>query len=89
MSFHYPLTDGKADTGPLVLPFCMQALEDLEDPFGIFRVDTNTVIGYREDPFVTGLVHRSRDLRYNTRPLELEGITDQVLEERVIWVPSA
>ena len=57
----------------------MEALKEHEDAFLELWIDADAVIAHGEDPFVIAALGMDVDAR-RLRPLELDGIADQVLK---------
>ncbi len=59
----------------------MQALKNDKDTVGVLRIHPDAVIADREYPFMVTALGRHVDLG-RLRPVELDGVDDQVLKER-------
>ena len=74
------LADRQPDSGARVLVAGMQPLEDGEDAVSVLRFDPDAVVGYGELPFAVpagrGYLDPGR-----LAAAELDGVTDQVLEQ--------
>ncbi len=79
--FHDAFADGQPDTRAGIILALVQTLEDDEDALEILRVDTNTVIADREDPVGCLFFDTYMNFRF-LLAMKLDGIADQVLEER-------
>jgi len=57
----------------------MQPLEYLKNMVYILRINSNTVIGYLKNPFISTILGGNMDLRRFFSP-EFYGITNKILE---------
>ena len=74
------LADGQPDAGAGILFAGVQALENLENPPGILRLNADAVVPHPKEPLL--LLPAGADVDFR-RPLavELDGVSDQVLKE--------
>ena len=80
MSVDDAAADGEADTGAGVVALVMQALEHLEDPLEVARLDADAIVTYREMP-VRPLAGRADVDAGRLRAAVLQRIADQVVEQ--------
>src|SRR5690606_36897573 len=88
MPEHDAAADGEPDSGSLVILRGMQALEGHEDALGILLIESDSVVGHFDlaegATFACATRTRLRRHVHNGRgvgPVELERVSDKVLEE--------
>ena len=80
MPFYDLFANGKPNAGASVFAAGMQALKDKKNSFKVLRLNTNAIIAHAEMPGIQIIFNRNMDLR-RALAAELDGVTDQVLEQ--------
>src|SRR5208283_1042016 len=80
VAFDDLFADGQPNAGAGILLAGVQALENLENPLGILRLDADAVVAHGKEPAAGLLLDTDVDFR-RALAAELESVADQVLKQ--------
>jgi hypothetical protein len=87
MIFHDLAANSQSDARARVLIPPVQPLEYLEDPFRLFRFETNAIVGDRKPIKFAGYPTRDPDAQRPFRAPVLDGIADQI-DDQLFYLES-
>jgi hypothetical protein len=81
VAFYNFLTNGQANASSWIIGAAVQSLEQREDTLQVLRLDADAIVVHGEGPRALLPCGRDMHVRGLMRPLELNAMSDQVLEE--------